>query len=120
MALPNVGRRRGMNQDEPHLLRDRSEGVPHHLEGHRVERHTRSTRIAPDWWTVPRHPDSMIDVALRPARIAGPARVTPAASPSTRQSAAAPRLVPRRKTTARRPRDLAERGLVPELPGSLA
>src|SRR2546430_10466560 len=29
----------------PHLLRDRLEGVPHHLQRHRVERHTRSTTI---------------------------------------------------------------------------
>src|SRR5438445_4313148 len=117
-AFPNVGRRRGMNEDEPHLLRDRLEGVPHHLQRHRVERHTRSTTMAPDSWTVPRHPDSISAVASRPARIAGPSSVTPAARSSRAQSDAVTRFLPVPGTTARRPRDLAVVRLVPALPAS--
>src|SRR6266513_4138703 len=115
-ALPDVGRRGSVNQDEPHLLGDGSEGVPHHLERDGVERHTRSTRMAPDSWTVPRHPDSMSAVASRPARIAGPSSVTPAARSSRGQSAAVTRLRPRPRTTARRPRDFPVVRCVPAWP----
>src|SRR5437764_6056440 len=33
------------SEDEPHLLRDRLEGVPHHLQRHRGDRDRKSTRL---------------------------------------------------------------------------
>src|SRR5881275_2584458 len=107
-----------MDQDEPHLLGDRREGVAHYLEPDRVERHTRSTTTAPDACTAPRHPGSISAVASRPARIAGPSSVTPGARSSRAQSDAVTRFLPIPGTTARRPRDLAVVRLVPALPAS--
>src|SRR2546428_13299596 len=83
-----------MDQDEPHLLGDRREGVPHYLERDRVEGHTRSTTTAPDAWAAPRHPGSMRAVAPRPTRIAGPSRVTPTARSSRAHPDAVTRLAP--------------------------
>src|SRR6266704_1961452 len=108
-----------MDQDEPHLLGDRREGVPHHLERDRVERHTRSTTTAPDAWTAPRHPGSMSAVASRPARIAGPSSVTPTARSSRAHRDAVTRLpplpLPLPNATGRSPRDtLAPPALAPK------
>src|SRR3989442_13161886 len=98
-----------MDQDEPHLLGDRREGVPHYLERDRVEGHTRSTTTAPDAWAAPRHPGSMRAVASRPARIAGPSSVTPTARSSRAHTDAVTRLppppLPLPNATQRPPRD---------------
>src|SRR2546430_3336636 len=58
-----------MNQHEPHLLGHGGEGVPHHLEAHRIEAHVRTSSTAPEGCTVPHQPDSTSAVASRPARI---------------------------------------------------
>src|SRR5437773_10330380 len=98
-----------MDQDEPHLLGDRRERVPHPLQRDRVARHTRPTTTAPDAWTAPRHPGSMSAVASRPARIARPFTVTPTARSSTAHRDAVTRLpplpLPLPNATGRSPRD---------------
>src|SRR5881398_2981159 len=98
-----------MDQDEPHLLGDRREGVAHYLEPDRVERHTRSTTTAPDACTAPRHPGSISAVASRPARIAGPSSVTPGARSSRGHRDAVTRFpplpLPLPNATRRSPRD---------------
>src|SRR5436309_2011588 len=86
-----------MDQDEPHLLGDRREGVPHYLEPDRVERHTRSTTTAPDACTAPRHPGSISAVASPPARTAGPSTVTPGAGSARGEGTRAGPPAPRRR-----------------------
>src|SRR3989442_13248624 len=98
-----------MDQDEPHLLGNRRQGVRPYLERGRLERHTRSTTTAPDAWAAPRHPGSMRAVASRPARIAGPSSVTPTARSSRAHTDAVTRLpplpLPLPNATERSPRD---------------
>src|SRR5213079_1545535 len=108
-TIANVRGYRRVNENEAHLLRDGREGVSHDLEPDGVEGHVRSTSTAPQGCTVPRHPGSTRAVASRPAKIAGPAMVTPAARSSSAQTDAltrAPRnvigrLAPGRWTTRR-------------------
>src|SRR5437763_16893687 len=83
-----------MDQDEPHLLGDRREGVAHYLETDRVERHTRSTTTAPDACTAPRHPGSISAVESRPARMAGPSSMTPGTRSSRGHRGAVDRFPP--------------------------
>src|SRR2546426_928120 len=92
--LADVRRHGGVDQHQAHLLRDRREGVPHHLETDGVETHRRSATTAPERCTVPRHPGSSSAVASRPARIAGPSIVTSAASSSSAHTDAATRSPP--------------------------
>src|SRR5437762_9917871 len=86
-TLANVRGYRRVNQNEAHLLRDGRERVSHHLEPDGVEGHVRSTNTAPHGCTVPRHSGSIRAVASRPAKIAGPAMVTPGARSSSAQTA---------------------------------
>src|SRR5439155_444873 len=92
--LADVGGERRVDEHEAHLLRDGREGVPHHLEADRVEGHRRSSRIAPERWTRPRHPGSTSAVASPPARIAGPSSSTPAASSPSGHTLASTRAPP--------------------------
>ena len=71
-SFTNIGRDRRVNEHEAHLFRDGGEGVPHHLEAHRVEAHVRASSTAPEACTVPHQPGSTRAVASPPARIAGP------------------------------------------------
>src|SRR2546428_3151600 len=111
-----------MDQDEPHLLGDRREGVHHYLERDRVEGHTRSTTTAPDAWTAPRHPGSISAVASQPARIAGPSSVTPTARSSRAHTDAVTRLpplpLPLPNATERSPRDTVAAPPLSPKPGS--
>src|SRR2546422_5433455 len=108
-SLANVRGYRRVNQNEAHLLRDGRERMSHHLEPDGVEGHVRSTNTAPHGCTVPRHSGSIRAVASRPAKIAGPAMVTPGARSSSAQTAALTRdprhvigrLAPGRCTTRR-------------------
>src|SRR5207247_9039455 len=84
--LANVRGHHGVNGNEAHTRRDGREGVSHDLEPDGVEGHVRSTSTAPQGCTVPRHPGSTRAVASRPAKIAGPAMVTPAARSSSAQT----------------------------------
>src|SRR5437773_5473733 len=98
-----------MDQDEPHLLGDRREGVAHYLEPDRFECLTRATTTAPDARTAPRLPGTISAVASRPARIAGPSSVTPGARSSRGHRDAVTRFpplpLPLPNATRRSPRD---------------
>src|SRR5439155_1377186 len=119
-TLSNVGGHGGVNEHQSHLFGNGREGVSHDLEADGIETHARSSTRAPDSCTAPRHPGSTSAVASRPARIAGPASVTPGASSSSAQTDAVTRwprsviwrLAPGWRTSRRVP---ANRGTGPSL-----
>src|SRR5947208_4731011 len=98
----DIRRERAVHQHQPHLLRNRREGVRHHFEADGVEPHARSSTTAPDWSTTPRQPGSIGPVASGAASTAGALSFLPAGSSPSGHTSARTRL-PSRVTIMRRP-----------------